>query len=320
MKRRTFFRNTTLASLSTVSLSGSAKYSWLKPLVSMDNTMRRRNLLPVFMVEDVLRLIHHSSIQEKLIDALQINRSFVHLGAANNLSNDYRLKMIKDSLEKWGNEATFDEGQTQVSYLLGSVLYPLIDKHLPYQLPERSSELQLPPLPDEAIYFDVMLMRAMYSAEPFLSDQDRQQALAGTKVEDLVELLHLIRQRNLIRTHTFRPEFSDVESWLEDFLRYHHVLEEEDRRYAVIYLNPQSIQNEDTWHNFYKQSDDIIQLARDTQVGISESGIDLQEARKSARQQSTYAQTLALCLDEISQWSDCIEGKINQNDFISNYR
>ncbi|MBK8503516.1 MAG: hypothetical protein IPL46_15665 [Saprospiraceae bacterium] len=137
---------------------------------------------------------------------------------------------------------------------------------------------------------------------------------------DLAELLHLIRQCYPICTSTLRSKFSKVEPWLENFLRYHHVLEAEDRRYAAIYLNPQSIVDGSTWQNFYNRADDLIQLARDTQVGISESTINLKTAAQTANQQYTSAGILAVCLHELGQWSGCIQGTINQNEFISNYR
>lgn len=319
MNRRSFFRDTALLSLTTLSTTAFSS-TWLKSHFSVEKLMRRRNLTPYFIVEDALRLIQYSDFDQKLIDALEVNRSFVHLGAANNLPADDRRKMIQDSLNKWSEDDTLDEGQTQTSYLIGSILYPIIDNHLPYELPSHQVGQPILPLSDEAICFDVHLIQALFNAEPSNTNSDLKNALASVEKAELSELFHLIRQRNLIRTHTFRPEFSDVESWLENFLQYHHIIEDENQRYADLYLDPGKSNIRTSWQKFYNASDDLIELARDTQVGISESTIELDAASETMREQSTYAQILASCLTEIKEWNRCILGKTSEADLMARYQ
>ena len=200
--------------------------------------------------------------------------------------------------------------------ILSSKQLPIMDEFLPYALLKETDEQQLAPFPDRSIGFDVLLRSAIFDAESQAEAHsgDRHQDLRQDK---LIEVCHLIRQRNLIRTHSFRPEFSAVEPWLENHLKYHHILEEENNRYASIYLNPDQVNITDDWSKFYNKSDAIISLARDMQVGISESILKLESARKVAPFQSTYARILASCLDEISRWDRCITGEIAQNDLIS---
>lgn len=311
MKRRTFFKNTTFASIASLTL-GTTKYSWLSKLGKMNTEMSRRNLIPFFVMEDILSLIQYSVFSEKLIDALVINKSFLHLAAADKFSLADRQEMMKDSLNKWSQPDKFDEAQTQIAYLIGSVLYPGVDQLLPYDLASYTVGQPVPPLTDEAIYFDVKLMQEIHLAEPYRSEHDHKRP----SKESLEELFHLIRQRNLIRTHTFRPDFKDVEPWLENFLRYHHLIEEENQRYAHIYLNPDVVKPEVPWKSFYDANNDIISLARSTQMGISEATIDLEIAVEDGLRQSTYARILSNSMKEISQWNQFLLAEIDQSKFI----
>ena len=318
MNRRTFVRDTTLLSLTTMSTT-ALNVKWLKSRVTPGAKIKRRNLVPFFVVEDVLRLIQYSGFDQKLIDALEVNQAFIHLAAANNLPGEDLNNMIKDSLDKWSGDDTLDEGQTQASYLIGSILFPIIDSYLPYELPSYQMGEAIPPLSEEAIGFDILLMQAIFDAEPWNSDANLDDSLPAAQKEELSHLFHLIRQRNLIRTHTFRPEFSDVEPWLENFLQYHHLIEAENQRYAELYLDPDTININAPWIKFYQAKDDIIQLARDTQVGISESTINLSDAIINAPNQSTYAQILASCLEVIRAWDLCILGESTEKDLIARY-
>lgn len=318
MNRRTFVRDTALLSLTSMSTT-AFDVKWLKSSVIPGAKMKRRNLVPFFVVEDVLRLIQYSNLDQKLIDALEVNQAFIHLASANNLPREDLNNMIRDSLSKWSSEDTLDEGQTQASYLIGSILFPRIDSYLPYELPSYQMGETIPPLSEEAIGFDILVMQAIFQAEPWNGDDYLDKMLPAAEKEELSHLFHLIRQRNLIRTHTFRPEFSNVEPWLENFLQYHHLIEVENQRYADLYLNPDSINMHASWIKFYNAKDDIIQLARDTQVGISESTINLSDAIKNSPNQSTYAQILASCIEEIKAWDRCISGEITDRDLIVRY-
>ncbi len=272
--------------------------------------------MPSFIIEDLLRLLHFSDLDDKLLDALQINKSYLHLGGASNLSRDQRTTMLTDSLEKWSSETTLDEAQTQLAFIIGSVLFPLIDEGMPFTAKDQTGQDKIQILTDEAISYDVWLMKMIFNAEPAIDDLPPDSELKDVKEEDLEELFHLIRQRNLIRTHTIRPEFSEVEIWMEDLLTYHKILAHENKRYASIYVKPDSGASGAELLAFYNASNEIIRLARSAQIGLSEEPIDLGQARKTSIKESAYAKILGACCEEIDQLNKLLTGEFNQADFL----
>lgn len=311
--RRIFLKNTSLLGAGLLS-SGQIEAFMTKVLVGLeDQGLVRRSLTPTFILEDVLRLLHLSEFSDDFVEALQINRQLFHRGAAFRLPQDEWSKLIDQVGETWGGKDTRDEGQTLLALLAGASMYSTIDRHLPMA----SSDLTcvVPALSDEQIYHDVWVMKEMQNADPASGAIPMSESLE-IESGDVAELFQLIRQRNLIRMHTIRPEFADVEKWLEQVLSLQHILEEENVRYAQVYSNPISVGVDKEMITFYDRDDPIIRLARGLQMSVTEIPYKLMDSIDQAGSQSMYAQVLSQCMQKLAHWYTYVQGTLPRNSLI----
>ncbi len=303
--RRAFFHNTGLAAMGTMMISPLDIVLGRFGQVARDQTMQRRSLTPTFILEDTLRLLPFTDWDDTFINSFLINHQVFHRGAAYQIEPADTEVLLDEVREKWKSKETADEAQTQLALLAGASLYRLIDSKIEWQQ-NLGEEKTLPTLTDEAIYYDVVVMKEMQNSDPTKHHVEIDKPLDGVKVGDVAELFHLIRQRNLIRMHTFRPEFTGVELWLDQVLDYQHTIEEENHRYAKIYCDP-SVADVHADPSFYHREDEIIRLARGMQVSVTELTTNVKEAVDKSGQQSTYAQALGASVNMLSDWNKYIK-------------
>lgn len=311
--RRLFLKNTSLAGAGLIS-AGTIETLIANVLAGAeDQGLVRRSLTPSFILEDVLRLVHLSEFSDDFVEALQINRQLFHRGAAFRLPVDEWSTLIDQVDGTWGGKDTRDDGQTLLALLAGASMYSAMDRDLPMA----SSDLKtvVPTLSDEQIYHDVWIMKEMQNADPASRAIPMSESLE-IEPGEVAELFHLVRQRNLIRMHTIRPEFADVETWLEQVLTLQHILEEENVRYAQIYCNPISAGIDKEMITFYDRDDAIIRLARGLQMSVTELPYDLMDSIEQAGSQSMYAQVLSQCMERLAHWYTFVQGTLDKNVLI----
>lgn len=278
-----------------------------------DQGLVRRSLTPSFILEDVLRLVHLSGFSDDFVEALQINRQLFHRGAAFRLPDNDWVRLVDQVGDTWGGKDTRDDGQTLLALLAGASMYSTIDRHLPVASSDLTSVVSA--LSDEQIYHDVWVMKEMQNADPASRAIPMSESIE-IEPGDVAELFHLIRQRNLIRMHTIRPEFADVETWLEQVLSLQHILEEENMRYAQVYSNPISVGIDKEMITFYDRDDPIIRLARGMQMSVTELPYDLTDSIDQAGSQSIYAQVLSQCMQKLAHWYTYVQGTLPRNSLI----
>ena len=273
----------------------------------------RRSLIATFVIEDIVRLVNTSSFNENFIRAIQINHKWMHLGSACRLGLETIKTIATESQKIWIDNKNNDTAQTQLSFLVGTSLLPLIEQDLPLKSYTKPDNRSVATLSDEAIYLDVWLMKEIYNADPNQKTLDPEKSISTVSLGEMEEIFRLIRQRNFIRMHTNKPEFNEVEDWLEHILDYLDILNEENQRYAWAYLRPSSLPVAIDMGAFYQKSDDLIRLARGIQMGNTEMDISLDRAILHAKHQSTYAQILRNCILKLDQWQDFMNKKIDFN-------
>ncbi len=312
--RREFLKQAGIASVGYLTLDQvEAMTSQLFAHAAADEGLLRRSLVPSFMLEDVLRLVHLSDFSDDFVAALQINQQLFHRGAAFRLPDSEWRKLVDKVKNTWGGEGTMDDAQTLLALLAGASLYPIIDDHIPIASSDLASVV--PTLTDEQIYHDVWVMKEMQNADPSGRSVPMNEPIE-VDTGDVAELFHLVRQRNLIRMHTIRPEFADVETWLEQVLSLQHMLEDENVRYARVYCHPTSTGITRDMNTFYDREDPIIQLARGVQMSVTELTLGLPDSISEAGSQSTYAQVLRQCMLRLGDWYSFVSGKVSRDALI----
>lgn len=162
------------------------------------------------------------------------------------------------------------------------------NRDLPYYEAKPVSDIDDVPQKSASFQFGIRCARALYSlceeaegeaalvrdamiARHFLLNLDTeeaQQILASTPPEQLTkELAAIIRgylKRSQIQTHTAKPGYEDIETWL---LRYHKLREDYEAslpRLASLMLYPGAAAN--GFDAFFDRKDPIIALAMDGEI------------------------------------------------------
>ena len=214
-------------------------------------------LTPFLAAEDVLRLVQLSDLPKSVRQALTVNREFFHLGRAWEVPATEADKVLTESAALWTAERGQDRGFTQFALVAGHRVAAALDEHL------RTDSAEA------ARYRDTYLMKQLQRARPGARQVALQGPVEGVTPAEVAELFHLMQQRNLIRTHTLRPEFSDIKTWLEDLLTYYAAMKEENHAVAEVFCapDPEKLRQYVLAPNFYDPVDGPIVAARELAVG-----------------------------------------------------
>ncbi len=274
--------------LKTGSLSAAAFFTgplsgWAASLPGIFRPVSQNDagLLPFFYATDLLRLLHLSELKKEQLQALRVNEQMMHLGRAWNVPTEDVLALLNDSrdiLAAEGKEQ--DRAHTQYALCAGHLAARQADA----AFGERKS--------GESIALDAHVLRRLQSV---LSDdprtKDPARPLEGVELSEIEQLIEQIHQRNWLRTHTFRPEFSRGEQWIGEFLNDHHTQRERIARYASAYLRPDTTMTAGL-SRVYDSQDPIIQFANALRKPQLTSAKGMRDRVLSASPTTTYGRQL----------------------------
>jgi hypothetical protein len=256
--RRQFIQTSATTALGATVLSPHLVWASKNAFVANPNDI---NLLtPYFLAEDLLRLIQLHPFSDRFREALTVNNTHFNLGKVWQIPTAELLKVAQDSQSAWNSEMKQDRARTQYALVCGRIAHQVFDDLLQ---PDQEKELS-----ERDIYRDVHVIKELQNADPHRKKVSIDQPIKGASEEEVAELFHVIQQRNMIRTHTLRPEFSDVSTWLDNFLGYYEGMKEGNKRYAAVYCSPEvsKVRTYISDAQFYEADDAPIQLARRFQM------------------------------------------------------
>ncbi len=290
--RREFMQHSALAGLGlavNTPLSAFPDLGFLAPFSPVS-----RSLAPYFISEDLIRLLQITETNQEIRQAISVNVEHFQIGRAWRIKPDEVMKVLRDTRGKWGSETQQDQAQTQLALVSGWTAHRIIEKHLG----EGSVPADLDqPIPESSIYRDVCIMKMIQKADPHRKEVSLDQPVEGVTEAQVEELFHLIQQRNMIRTHTFRPDFADIETWLDQFMLYYDRNKADNVDYARVYCNPDpaKVRQYLTGPVFYDEKDELIRNARNLQMAQVTGSITL----KGSPPQSIYGKALAEALQAV---------------------
>ena len=227
--RRDFLKSSLLLGLGASSLGAYAGIP-SSSFFRADKLTGAGGLAPFIAGDDLLRLVALSDLPKSVRQALTVNREVFHLGRAWMVDTAGLQTVLDESRRLWRAEQGQDRGFTQFALAAGHLAARAMDEALGTE--EDDAEATR--------YRDTYLFKQLQNAKPHA----RRVAVDGPVPEvtpaEVAELLHLMQQRNLIRMHTLRPEFSDIESWLTDFLGYYAEMKAENLRYGEVFCAPEA--------------------------------------------------------------------------------
>jgi hypothetical protein len=249
------------------------------------------------IVDDVARIAAYAPgicgpFKEVLAEHLDIAR----LGGITRHGDRHNPRLLHLYRSEWQEQ--HDEVAPKLAFVLGWMSHRAADRRMKKVFRELDSDCGMSPT-DCSVYNDVICFREVYGAgenEPYLEGILGE---AEAEVSAAEDMFHGMWRRMLIRMHTFKPGDDDIETWLDNVVKFQQEMRVDLRRYAKAFADPDpdKMRRFIEEPNFYDSDDDIIRLARSLQAGRPDESIDLEtalaEADEDTGQASQYAQMIA---------------------------
>jgi hypothetical protein len=286
--RRRFLKTSLILGLASTGLGALPRFGSLDG----DKLTEPGSLTPFLAGDDVLRLVQLSDLPKSVRQALTVNREFFHLGRAWNVVPADLDQVLNESADLWNAERGQDRGYTQFALAAGHRVAAVMADHLKAENTESGH------------YRDTYLMKQLQNAAPGGQQVPLEGQVDGIAPEQVAELFHLMQQRNLIRTHTLRPEFSDVKSWLNDLLTYYAAMKEENTVLAEVFCDPvpDKLERYVLAPNFYDPEDASIAAVRSLANGRVTGPVTLK-----LRASSAYGRALVAGLEEVRRLAATVD-------------
>lgn len=252
------------------------------------------NITHTAICDDCLRLMSQT---EEICDAFkQVSENHLdiaRLGAVTRSTDRFNPALLNRLREGWDNRQPEDNLEPKLAYSLGALCHRAADRTMkPVFVQAAPEDTQSPK--DVSIYHDVFLFREVYKEGV---EKPYSPAMFGMKTH-FEEYFRVLFQRALLQLHTFIPDLTDAEAWLDKLFAFRQRFYVDIARYASVYYHPEP---EKTRRyimevNFYDENDDLIQLARAIQEGDTFGEDAVRKAFEAGKNESKYAQALVLGL------------------------
>ena len=248
------------------------------------------NITHTAVCDDCLRLMSQMpDICDAFKQAIAEHLDVAQLGSVTRSTDTFNPGLLKRLRDDWDNRKPGDNFEPKLAYSLGALCHRAADRTMKPVFKQAAPEDPQSPK-DVSIYHDVFLFREVYKEgveKPYSPE------MFGVR-NHFEEHFRVLFQRALLSIHTFIPDRTNAEAWLDKLFSLRQRFYVDVARYAEAYYHPdpQKTQRYIVDVNFYDANDDLIQLARATQAGdtVGEEAVD--EALRSGKNESKYAQAL----------------------------
>lgn len=228
------------------------------------------------VVDDCARIVQQdAAICPAFKTVLAEHLELARLGGATRLGDRHNPGLLTRYRELWPERGRHPALGAKLAFVLGWLSHRAADRN--FKRVFRALDADCPHRPtDCSIYQDAEIMRQVYAGQfPFPSHavepgMASHPAAAAVSVDAVADLFEGMWQRFLIRIHTFIPDDTDPDAWLEQVVRLHQARTVDLRRYAEAYLapDPDKVRRFIVDCNFYNPADPLLrQLAALRQGG-----------------------------------------------------
>ncbi len=257
-----------------------------------------RALFPYFWAEDLINLSHLCNLPSEVPQALEVNQDFFQLGRSWQVSVEDAKTLLGESQTLLAADQNgLDRAKTQFALVAGWWAARF----------QRKALAGTNWTADTQYAIDAHLLRILQAG----GSEGSVSTLNDVTVEEVTEILRIVRQRNLLRLHTFRPEWEDVEEWLDSFLALIHELEDYDKHLAKHYVHPGSVTELTSYLN---PSDPVVTVANDLRFGRLTTLVGQRSKVSVGNATSDYGKHLAEALSGIETMGWYIYGQVGETD------
>ncbi|MBQ0734673.1 hypothetical protein [Aquimarina celericrescens] len=277
MERRQFIGTSLIAGLGTFLVNPSELFSGT--IVEQVNLSPNNDisLSPFLWGDDLHKVLQVSNLDKTVREALHHNYEYFQLGMGWKVGSQDLLKIIdylKYEIKENPESKWFSQ---KISLYFGLLVGKAHTKFI------HSSSETSQGISEKDIYRDCYLIKMLQNAGEEKNRIPITKSLKKESYDSVKEGFRLMRERNLLRMHTYKAEFSDAEKWIGDVIDLHHESADNDEKYAKIYCNPnpEKIEKYILTPQFYNEEDLIIKTAKDIQMFTIAGQIDLKPSLNS---------------------------------------
>jgi len=252
------------------------------------------NITHTAVCDDCLRLMSQMpEICEAFKQAVVNHLDIAQLGAVTRSTDSFNPGLLKRLRDGWDNRQPKDNFEPKLAYSLGALCHRAADRTMKPVFAQAAPEDTQSPK-DVSIYHDVFLFREVYKEGV---EKPYSPAMFGMKTH-FEEHFRVLFQRALLELHTFIPDRTNAEAWLDKLFAFRQRFYVDIARYADAYYHPdpEKTRRYITEVNFYDENGDVIQLARAIQSGSPVGEDAVRKAFETGKNESKYAQALGLGL------------------------
>ncbi len=270
------------------------------------------NITHTAVCDDCLRLMSQmpeicDAFKQSAADHLDI----AQLGAVTRSTDTFNPGLLKRLRDDWDKRQPKDNFELKLAYSLGALCHRAADRTMKPVFVEAAPDDKQSPK-DVSIYHDVFLFREVYK-EGVEKPYSPEMFAIKTQFE---EHFRILVQRALLSIHTFIPDRSNAEAWLDKLFSLRQQFYVEIARYAEAYNNPdpEKTRKYIVDVNFYDADDDLIRLARAAQSGEATDGDAVKKALASGKSESKYDQALVRGMGYLTAANSFFTGNIDLDE------
>lgn len=244
--------------------------------------------------------------------------AIARLGGVTRHGDRHNPPLLERYREQWARPERPESVPMKLAFVLGWLSHRAADRQMKRIFRTLDPDCPRRPPTDCSIYNDVEVLRQVYGdggSDPWglraLAGADRDRREIRLRAE---ALLASVWQRSLLRMHTFIPDDSDPDGWLDRVVERHQRLYVDLQRYAAALTDPdpERVRRFLVEPNFYNPADPLIALARSRQRGTAPPGTSLAMALEQAQNQSLYARMLRRAYSYTHAASEFFERRIDR--------
>lgn len=217
------------------------------------------------------------------------HRDVAQLGSITRSTDRFNPQLLTRVRSGWESRKPAENLEAKLAYSLGALCHRAADRTFKPVFKEVAPDDPQDPK-DVSVYHDVYLFREVYreGAEPpyppTMFDSE-------TGFE---EHFRVLVQRALLAMHTFIPDLTDPEGWLDRLLKLRQAFYVEISRYADAYYHPDpdKVLRYIKDINFYDSCDPLVEAAREIQIGREISETQVAEIIATGKSDNKYGQAL----------------------------
>jgi hypothetical protein len=259
------------------------------------------NITHTAVTDDCARLALHSArICDAFKHCLREHLSVARLGGVTRAGDTYTADLLGKFREEWPDGAPEGMLPKKLAYVLGWLTHRAADRQMKPIWRSMPDETASPT--DCSVYHDVFVLRTVYaggtkgpySPQAVHEVPDPPAGAEDISVQEVENLLRAIWQRALVGLHTFKPDHSDAEGWIERLIEARQEWRVDITRYARAFADPDpdKVRRYIEEINFYDPDEPLIRLARSLQAGEADPSVDLDQALRPDAVESKYGLAL----------------------------